>query len=412
MKSNILILGSTGSIGTQTLEVLSKHKDKFNVWGLVCHKNEKLLKAQAKKFKVKHICATSKNSKKIYEFIKNKQVDLIVNGISGSQGLKPTIAALKAGKTIALANKESIVLEGKKIMALANCDHQHTSKNLPLGSADSHKLGIKIPGQNVPKILPLDSEHHAILRLLQTKNLSKFDPKIIKKITITASGGPFFGYTKSQLKKITLKDALNHPNWEMGPKILIESATLLNKGYELIEAHHLFGIPLKNLDAIIDRKSYIHAIVEFENPQSKPQPQTQPQPNSTSKPSQKLNPKLTTELNSEFTHKFDPKFAPGTYSLALAYKPDMKTVIEDVVLLYRYNSTKKKFNNPKLKFLTSKALSNYNFNKIDHKTFPAIKETLKAFKKGQIKTFYHKSEIAIKKYLEGKTSFQNITKFN
>lgn len=357
---NILILGSTGSIGTQTLEVLSQHKDKFNIWGLVCHKNEKLLKSQAKKFKVKNICLTSKNSKKMYKFIKNKQIDLVVNGIAGSQGLKPTITALKAKKTLALANKESIVLEGKKIMTL---DAQ---------------------------ILPLDSEHHAVLRLLQAHNLEKFDPKKVKKITITASGGPFVGFTKSQLAKVTLKDALKHPNWKMGPKILIESATLLNKGYELIEAHFLFNVPLKNLDVIIDRKSYIHAIVEFKN----------------------LN--RNSQKNSSKNTK--------PYSLALAYPPDMKIVIEDTFLsyyfanlslknpvsLYRYNNTSRSHWCKNIKILTQKDLRSYPFKKIDHKTFPAIKKTLKAFKKGHIKTFYQNSERAINEYLKGKRNFNNL----
>lgn len=361
MKLNILILGSTGSIGTQTLEVLSKHKDKFSIWGLVCRKNEKLLKTQAKKFKVKNTCLTSRNSKKMYEFIKNKQVDLVVNGISGSQGLKPTITALKTGKILALANKESIVLEGKKIMALLK---------------HSAKLGAQI--------LPLDSEHHAILRLLQTRGLEKFNPKFVKKITLTASGGPFAGYTKSQLRKATLHNALKHPNWKMGPKILIESATLLNKGYEIIEAHYLFNCPLKNLDAIIDRKSYIHAIVEFKNPK------------------RKANPK--------------------TYSLALAYKPDMKIIIEDTLLsyyfihfssknsvsLYHYNDTNRSYWRKTIKILTQKDLSNYKFYKIDHKTFPAIRKTLKAFKKGYIKIFYRNSERAINKYLKGERNFLEI----
>jgi len=345
-KLSILILGSTGSIGTQTLDVLSEYKDKFQVFGLVCRSNEKALKAQAKKLSIlsSRVCLTSKNPKKIYELIKNKNVDIVVNAISGSQGLKPAIAALKAGKILALANKESVVLEGAKLKKLEKKFSGNNAKNL----SDNNTVPNPKSGA---RILPLDSEHHAVLRLLQARGLEKFNPKQIKKITITASGGPFFGYTKSQLKKVTLKDALSNPNWNMGPKITLESATLLNKGYELIEAHHLFAVPLKKLDAIIDRKSFVHAIIEFKKT--------------------KTHPKET---------------------LALAYKPDMRVVIEDTLLSLYYEKLNKKFTNKKLKILTAEDLKIYKFNKINHKFFPAIKETLKAFKENQIKSFYEKKE--------------------
>jgi len=343
----VLILGSTGSVGTQTLDVLSKHKDKFQVFGLVCNKDANTLKAQAKKYLVSiaHTCLASKNPRKIYDLIKNKNVDVVVNAISGSQGLKPAIATLEAGKILALANKESVVLEGAKLKKLES----KYLKNNAKGGA---------------RILPLDSEHHAILRLLQSRGLEKFDPKQIKKITITASGGPFFGYTKSQLKKVTLKDALSNPNWNMGPKITLESATLLNKGYELIEAHHLFAVPFKSLDAIIDRKSFVHAIIEFKKT--------------------KTHPKET---------------------LALAYKPDMRTVIEDTLLSLYYEKLNKKFTNRKLKVLTSKDLKTYKFNKIDHSNFPAIKETLKAFKKNEIKIFYKKKELQTESVINKRLPF-------
>jgi len=248
-KIGVVVLGSTGSIGTQTLQVLKKHKDKFVVIGLTCHHNKKLLLKQAKEFRVplKNAIITSKisskSSQKIHQLIENPSAKIIVNAISGEAGLKPSIAALKAGKILALANKESVVLAGKTLTTLAKKYAKHGAK-----------------------ILPLDSEHHAIARILKSQNLTKFDPKKISKITITCSGGPFFGWSKKRLAKATITDAMKHPTWHMGPKITIESATLLNKGYELIEAHYLFACPLKNLDAIIDRKSYIHAVVEFKNP--------------------------------------------------------------------------------------------------------------------------------------------------
>lgn len=318
-KIKVSILGSTGSIGTQTLDVISHHREKFDVVNLTCAHNFKLLEKQKKLFNVK-----PKSSK--------LEPDIIVNAISGKAGLKPTIDALKKGQVVALANKESIVLDGKNLKALEN----------------------KFANKGA-KILPLDSEHHAVLRILESQGLTKFDPKKVKKIIITCSGGPFFGFTKAKLKNATAKDALKNPNWKMGKKILIESAFLINKGYELIEAHHLFDAPLKNLDAIIDRKSYIHAIVEFKNPKQ---------------------------------------------VVALAYKPDMRTVIEDTLLKFHAEANGKPYKNKKLKLLDSKAIKAYPFKKIDHKTFPAIKEILKAYKQGEIKTIFAKYE----KFVRGKTA--------
>lgn len=331
-KIGVVVLGSTGSIGTQTLQVLKKHKDKFAVIGLACHNNEKLLAKQAKEFKVpkSNTVLASKNPKKITALIKNKSAEIIVNAIAGSAGLKPSITTLKASKILALANKESVVLAGKTLTSLAK---KHNAK-----------------------ILPLDSEHHAVARILKSQNLTKFDHKKISKITITCSGGPFFGWSKKRLAKATIKDAMKHPTWRMGPKITIESATLLNKGYELIEAHHLFACPLKNIDAIIDRKSYIHAIVEFKDARN---------------------------------------------VIALAYSPDMRTVIEDTLLNYPKS-------NPKLKFLTGKQLASYKFHKINHKTFPAIEETIKAYNQNHLSKFFKQKEKNIALFLENKIKFTQI----
>jgi 1-deoxy-D-xylulose-5-phosphate reductoisomerase len=333
---NIIILGSTGSVGTQTLKVAAKHEKQIHVIGLACHSNEILLKKQAKKFKVpaSKTVLTSKTPKRLIQLIKTKKADLVVNAISGEAGLKPTIEILKAGKILALANKESVILDGKRLNKLART--------------------------NNTQILPLDSEHHAVYRLLKTRSLTKYNPRKVEKITLTCSGGPFFGYTSAQLKKVTPKQALNNPNWSMGPKILIESATLLNKGFELIEAHYLFECPLARLDAVIDRKSYIHAIVKF-RAHGKEKAQT----------------------------------------LALAYKPDMKTVIEDTLLGYPAK-------NRKLKFLINEKLKKYPFKKISHKTFPSINNVLKAHKKGQIKAFYKKTEKKIEKFLKGNDSFTDL----
>ncbi len=329
-KINVIVLGSTGSVGTQTLQVLKKHKNKFNLVGISGYSNKALLSKQAKAFKIPQANTV------LSKLIKNPKADIIVNAISGSAGLNPSKQILKAGKPLALANKESVILGGKSLTNLAK---KHNAQ-----------------------VLPLDSEHHAVLRILQTRNLEKYSPKHIRKITLTCSGGPFYGYTKSQLKKVTPKEALKNPNWNMGPKILIESATLLNKGFELIEAHHLFGCPLNKLDAVIDRKSYVHAIVEF-------------QPNE---------------------------------RVGLAYKPDMKIVIEDTLLDFYNKKNNTKFKNRKLKFLAKEKLATYPFKKINHSAFPSITRILKAHKKGALTSFYKQSEKRIEEFLNDKRPFTEI----
>jgi len=358
-KINILLLGSTGSIGTQTLQVLKKHKRKFNVYGLVCHSNKKLLSKQlakltksqtnAPKTLLTSKYAPAKAKQKLEKLISNPKVDLVINGISGAQGLAASKLALKHKKPLALANKESIILDGKVLVALART--------------------------NKTPILPLDSEHHAVLRLLETQGLQKFNSNRVKKITITASGGPFFDLPKSQFAAITPAKALKNPNWSMGPKILIESATLLNKGFEIIEAHHLFNCPLTKLNAIVDRKSYIHAIVEF-----KRTTKTKTQPDS------------------------------PAHTLALAYKPNMKIVIEDTLLKFHYdaNAPQASFKNRKLKLLNRTQLTKHKLRPIPHAKFPAYNLAIKAFKGGKIRQLYKQSEKNIEKFLDGKIKFTEI----
>ena len=190
----------------------------------------------------------------------------------------------------------------------------------------------------------------------------KYSPKHVHKIILTCSGGPFFGCTKSQLQRVTPAQALKNPNWDMGNKILIESATLFNKGFELIEAHHLFNCPITKLDAIIDRKSYIHAIVEF-------------------------------------------KDAP---TQALAYKPDMKIVIEDTLLDFYHKQNQTNFKNRKLKFITGPSLTSYPFKRINHRSFPAIQRVLKAHRQGTTKTLYKQTEKNIGEFLKGRLPFTQI----
>ena len=250
-KKQLAILGSTGSIGTQTLDIVKNNPDLFKVFLLSAHSNHMLLFDQAKKFKPKYVVI---NTTVGYEFLKKnlkkkntkvslgvselsllvaeKDINLVVNGVVGSAGLMPTVCAIKAGKNIALANKETLVVAGQLIMSLAK---QH----------------------NV-SVLPIDSEHSAIFQCLVGE-----ENKNIHKLILTASGGPFLNVKKSEFKHITVKKALKHPNWNMGPKISIDSATLMNKGLEVIEAYWLFNVSIEKINVIIHPESIIHSLVEF-----------------------------------------------------------------------------------------------------------------------------------------------------
>ena len=250
MKNNICVLGSTGSIGTQTLEVARKLKTKITA--LAANKNISLLEKQIREFKPPFATVYDENlANKLKENIKDTDTkilsgmdglceaaslessEMVITAVSGMIGLKPTICAINAKKDIALANKETLVVGGKFVM-------QEAKKN-----------GVAI--------LPVDSEHSAIFQCLQSCK----DKKDLKNLILTASGGPFFGKTKEELKNVTIKDALNHPNWKMGAKITIDSATMMNKGLEIIEAMHLFDTPLDKIDVIIHPQSVVHSMIEY-----------------------------------------------------------------------------------------------------------------------------------------------------
>ncbi len=249
---NIAILGSTGSIGQQTLQVVSQHPDKFKVVAVSARQNIDLLIEQAKKFKPEYVAITSDTVDTFR--IKHEldalgielltgfdslniiaslpQVDTVVTAIVGFSGLLPTISAILAGKNIALANKETLVVAGELVMKLA------AERNV--------------------KILPVDSEHSAIFQSIVGEQ-----HKFIEKIYLTASGGPFRGMKPHQLATITKQQALNHPNWKMGSKITIDSATLMNKGLEAIEARWLFNLKPGQIDIVIHPQSIIHSMVQF-----------------------------------------------------------------------------------------------------------------------------------------------------
>lgn len=234
MKKKVAIFGSTGSIGQQTLEVLKQNKDKFEVVFVSCRQNRIMLNKQVRRFKVKDSCVVAYSETPLKDYAKNLDYDIMVNALVGIAGFEPTVEAVKRGKKIALANKESLVVGGDLLKRMAK--------------------------KSKAKIIPIDSEHSAILQCLQGNEQNK-----IKKIILTCSGGPFYNKKHKDLKKVTSKDALSHPNWSMGKKITIDSSTLMNKGFEIIEAKHLFDLTKNQIEVVIHRESFVHSGVVFED---------------------------------------------------------------------------------------------------------------------------------------------------
>lgn len=248
-EKKITILGSTGSIGTQALEVIEKLEGNVQVLGLGAGTNIEKLKAQIAKFKpkrvsvqrVEDVCKIKSEfpnlevlsgESGLCELSQDQENDILLTATNGIAGLKPTLCAIEAGIDIALANKETLVMAGDIVISKAR------EKNV--------------------NILPVDSEHSAIFQCAP-------DFSLVEKIIITASGGPFLNWDKEKIKNATLKDALNHPNWSMGKKITIDSATLMNKGLEVIEAHHLFNLDFEKIDVVVHPQSIIHSAVEFKD---------------------------------------------------------------------------------------------------------------------------------------------------
>ncbi len=248
---NIAILGSTGSIGRQTLDVISEYPHLFKAWLLVANRSADLLIEQAIAYRPKYVVIADSShygkvrtaldgmhitvltgSQAIAEVVTDAEVDIVVTAMVGYSGLEPTINAIKAGKDIALANKETLVVAGELITGLL---------------ANSRS-----------KIFPVDSEHGAFYQCLVGE-----DPKSISKLILTASGGPFRTWPKDSLATVTAADALKHPNWTMGAKITIDSATMMNKGFEMIEAKWLFGVSHDRIEIVVHPQSIVHSMVEF-----------------------------------------------------------------------------------------------------------------------------------------------------
>ena len=247
----IAILGSTGSIGTQTLDVVRQHPKEFSVYALSAHRSIDLLIKQALEFNPAVVCIADETyyrplcealsdlpirvlagERALAEMVTMPEIDVVVAAMVGYAGLRPTIEAIKAKKTIALANKETLVVAGEIICRLSK--------------------------RNKVDILPVDSEHSAIFQSLVGENIAS-----VEKLLLTASGGPFRNFSLEQMQHVTAAEALRHPNWEMGAKITIDSASMMNKGFEVIEARWLFDIPIDKIQVLVHPQSVVHSAVQF-----------------------------------------------------------------------------------------------------------------------------------------------------
>ena len=339
MKS-LSILGSTGSIGTQTLDIVKQNPDEFKVIGLTVNKNIELLKKQIEEFKPEAVAVMDEEKadelkadipvyKGLSGLIKIAKLDnanTVINSLVGSIGVLPTIEAIKAKKNIALANKETLVTAGQIVM--------------------------KEVKNNDVSLMPIDSEHSAIFQCLNGEEINN-----VSKITITCSGGAFKNFTKEQLEKATAKDALKHPTWDMGAKITIDSATLMNKGFEVIEAHWLYDMPYEKIDTVLHPESIIHSLVEFKD----------------------------------------------RSVIAQLGLPDMKIPIQYAL------SYPKRFQN-NMEKLDLKKISKLNFREINHELFPCLSYGYEAGKAtGTLPAVMNAAnEIAVKYFLQDKIKFLDI----
>lgn len=320
----ISVLGSTGSIGTSALNVIT-HLNNFKLIGLTANKNRSLLKEQSEKFNPEITAVGSDGLKNISLISK---ADVVLISVVGAAGLIPLINAIKLKKKIALANKEALVIAGDLITGLLK----------------------KYPA----KIIPVDSEHSAIFQCIDGKSR-----KEISKIILTASGGPFRNYSKKNLSKVKLKDVLKHPTWKMGRKITVDSATMINKGFEVIEAHYLFDVPYQKIEVVIHPQSIVHSAVEF------------------------IDGSIISQMS-----KTDMRLA---IQYALTY-PERKV------------STVKKLDLP--------AVGKLEFIKFSAKNFPCFELALTSAKIGGTMpaVLNAANEVAVKKFLEGKIRFLQIPK--
>ena len=343
---NVIIFGATGSIGDTFFSILRKKKNSINVIGATCNKNFKKIAKLQKEFNIPNIGINDKKNAIKYSLINKKaktfigiesfskmihsKVDIIIFSISGLSALDLSLIIASSGKTIGLANKESIISLGYKF--------------------------IKIAKKNKSKIVPLDSEHFSIYRLLKLNKKNE-----LSKITITASGGPFYKMNLKFIKKVTPNQALKHPIWKMGKKISVDSATMMNKALELIEAKFLFDLEISQLNAVIHPESVIHASINYKD---------------------------------------------GT-TTCLMYEPDMKIPISNLFNEFKKDS----FDNNCVDFVK---INKFHFLNINEKKYPAIKLCYEVLRKGGIAPhiFNYNNEILVNKFLERKIKFLDIVNYN
>ena len=329
----LAILGSTGSIGQQTLDIVRDFPDKFRVIGLACGENTGLLTEQVRQFQPQLVYSTHEASlpdktklSSMEEIASHPEVDIVVVATAGKAGLAPTLAAIVAGKKVALANKEIVAMAGEIITAEAR---QHRAQ-----------------------ILPIDSEHSAIWQCLRGEKAE------VTRLILTASGGPFYRHSQSQLANVTVEDTLQHPTWKMGRKVTVDSATLMNKGLEAIEAHWLFSIPFHRIEIVIHPQSIIHSLVEFMD---------------------------------------------GSLKAQLSF-PDMHLPIQYAL------SYPKRLLNSRLLPLDLVQVSSLTFEPVKYDSFPCLKVALEAGKKGGTypSALCAADEVATGLFLSGRTSFPGI----
>ncbi len=329
----IVVLGSTGCLGVKTLELIEQ-LGAFELVGISAHQNAELLNEQARRFQVAEkntVLTGAMGAEKLIDLVVSDQVEVVVNNLSGISGLNPTLAALDAGKTLLTANKESIVAAGEEIVKRAR-PHQ---------------------------LIPLDSEHNGIFEISKSLfghcDRARF-PQQVQSILLPCSGGPFYGKTRPELATVTPQQALKHPKWSMGPKISIESATLLNKALEVIEAHYLFNFPVEQISVRIHPQCQIHAALQIEG---------------------------------HYYGYFDQPEMSGHIRNALCHLLDQHPGASKV----------KKFQ-----------LEDYQFFEPDHETFPSIPIVLDRFhhSPSSLKNFLQREEEAIADFLSEKISFLEI----
>ena len=341
----LAVLGSTGSIGRQTLDVVRAMPERFRIIGLAAGSNLALLYEQAQEFKPEFICYSDSSGVQkamrdelasleskyllLEEMAVLKDVDMVVIATSGIAGLGAVLAAVRVGKTIALANKESLVAAGEIITAEAK--------------------------KTKARILPVDSEHSAIWQCLNGEK------QLPRRIILTASGGPFLDYSQEQMEKVTIAQALAHPSWKMGKKVTIDSATLMNKGLEVIEAHWLFNMPFDRIEVLIHPQSIVHSMVEF---------------------------------------------ADGAIKAQLSY-PDMRLPIQYAL------SYPERLPNPRLPRLDWSEVKKLTFDQPDRETFPCLKLAIEAAKKGGTypAVLCTADEVAVDLFLSRQIKFTDIPSF-